>query len=96
MLQHRTRFFTLVFLLLIALPSYAQQHCTITGRVTDALTGKPLEGASVNFDFTKIKIATDAEGRFSYKVTCQEHDVKVNYVGYILSGKCVLYFGFGH
>ena len=50
--------------LLLSLPAAAQTR-TLTGTVTDASTGQPLEGARVSVRGTAFTTATGASGRFT-------------------------------
>jgi TonB-linked SusC/RagA family outer membrane protein len=54
----------------------------ITGRVTDAQTGEPLPGASIQVKGTNNGTSTDAEGRYSLTVTDENKVLIVSYIGY--------------
>ena len=54
----------LLLILLIALPTYAQQTGTITGKVVDAKTKQPLVGANVVIMDTDRGASTDLEGNY--------------------------------
>jgi TonB-dependent SusC/RagA subfamily outer membrane receptor len=73
--------FALVLLLLPGL-AWAQQG-TITGRVTEAETGDPLPGATVQVPDVETGTAADAEG--NYRITgvpVGEQTIEVSFVGY--------------
>jgi hypothetical protein len=64
----------------------ALPHFVITGTVTDATTGWPIEGASVSDDGYGPKpykgAITDANGRYSYHTWPEEHRIKAQAPGY--------------
>ena len=73
----------LLFLALYLCPTASlQAQCTFIGKVKDSETGKPLEGATISFDFKKTGVASDSNGVFTIYSTCEEHTVNVRYVGY--------------
>lgn len=51
-------------LALLAGPLSAQATGNVQGRVTDAATGRPLEGVQVFLEGRRVPVATDADGRF--------------------------------
>ena len=66
--RHPRGWSALAWLGLVALPSVAAaQTGTITGRVTDAAGGAPLEAARVVLTGTSRIETTDREGRFSFR-----------------------------
>lgn len=71
-------FIAVVLLITAALTVHAQN--TVTGRVTDAATGKPLSGASISLGKNKGIIA-DKDGQFT--IGCEKSArISVSYVGY--------------
>lgn len=54
----------------------------IEGTVTDAKTRKPLEGASLQVEKTKIKVLTDREGKYSIKNFPGTHIISIKKDGY--------------
>ncbi len=61
--------------------SYAQS--SLSGRVTDALTGEPLIGVNVIVVGTNAGAATDLEGRYRVpSIRPGEYSVKVSYIGF--------------
>ena len=76
-----------LLLLLLALCStfFVQaQERTVTGKVTDQQTGKPLEGVSVKIKNTTQGTVTNAEGQFSLKAPSTESVISISYVGYLV------------
>lgn len=76
-----TPLFVMVFLL-CAIQAFAQQN-TITGKITDAATGSPLEGVTVTVKATGAGTATAKDGSFSIKATPADK-LLVSYIGYNL------------
>src|SRR6266487_4974349 len=76
---------TVKLLLILALflcTHHAFSQTKITGRVTDAANGTPLEGVSVKIKSTKTGTLTNKDGAFSIQVSSS--DVLVfSYVGYL-------------
>src|SRR5690606_41350698 len=58
-------------------PNLLQQTGRIVGRVTDA-QGVPLAGASVRIAGEERSVATEDEGRFSFKATAGEQGVEAS------------------
>ena len=79
-----------ILLLMVGIITASAQIRTVTGSITDAADGEPLIGASVMVKETKAGVVTDAEGRFSTKVS-QGQTLVISYVGYIT--KSVKYTG---
>lgn len=63
----RSRFLVAAALMLFSLPAAAQTR-TVTGTVTDAQTGEPLEGARILVRGTALGTTTVAGGRFTLRV----------------------------
>ncbi|MFT3935613.1 MAG: TonB-dependent receptor [Chitinophagaceae bacterium] len=55
---------------------------TITGHITDAVSGKPLAGATVSVKGTKRTTSTNADGQFSISVIDGKSVLFISYVGY--------------
>jgi outer membrane cobalamin receptor len=70
----------LLFLFLF-LPGLSQAQL-ISGKVTDAQTGKPLKDASVVIVKDKLGTVTDEQGNYSLKTGPGKHMAEVRYVGY--------------
>lgn len=71
---------SIIIFLTIALLSEA---ATLTGRVSDAVGGEPLEFASVSIDNGAYFCQTSVDGRFALNITDGQHRLRVSYVGYI-------------
>lgn len=73
----------LALLALIAqLPVFAQNGSnTVTGKITDAVTGQPVSGATVRIKGNAKGVSTDAAGSFTIKVIAPATLV-ISYVGY--------------
>lgn len=71
---------SIIIFLTIALISEA---ATLTGRVSDAVGGEPLEFASVSIDNGAYFCQTGVDGRFALNIPDGQHRLRVSYVGYI-------------
>ncbi|HTN37352.1 MAG TPA: SusC/RagA family TonB-linked outer membrane protein, partial [Arachidicoccus sp.] len=77
------RLVLICLLLLITSVQYSYgQSKTINGTVLDAVTGKPLAGASVELAGTTTGTSTDSLGEFSLLVSSIPCTITVHYVGY--------------
>lgn len=65
-------------------PLWAMAQNTLTGRITDNVTGEPLVGASVIVRGAKSEgVVTDADGRFTYTTTKDAPlTLSIAYIGY--------------
>lgn len=68
-------------LLIIATALTAQSSGTITGRVVDSLTARPLAGVSIAFGNPAQETTTDGDGNFTLQVAPNEQ-LSFRYVGY--------------
>ncbi|MEO7713060.1 MAG: carboxypeptidase regulatory-like domain-containing protein, partial [Gemmatimonadaceae bacterium] len=86
-----SRALRLVSLLLLALPSVAlAQAGTVTGRITEDKSGRPIESAQVNVVGTTLGAITNTEGRYTLRgVRPGTNQVRVLRVGYAESKKQV-------
>jgi hypothetical protein len=50
--------------------------------VTDAQSGEPLYGASLKMDGRETSMSTDSLGRLKMPVTCAEHNIRLQMLGY--------------
>jgi TonB-linked SusC/RagA family outer membrane protein len=75
-------FATLLVFLLSGLQLLAQSGTFVTGKVTDAETGKPLVGASVAILDIRVGGVTDKEGTFKFRAPEGKYTIEVKYVGY--------------
>jgi len=69
-----------IMLFLCPLLSFAQKK-TITGKISDATTGSPLENVSIKIKSTKSGVVTDKKGLFTINVSVNDVLV-ISYVGY--------------
>ncbi len=60
----------------------AQTNFTISGKVTNEVTGTPMPAASVFAQNTTFGTATDAEGNFSLTLPLGGYDLAITYTGY--------------
>lgn len=56
---------------------------TVTGVVTDASSGAPLQGATVTVKNTTTATSSDADGKFSITVPSDDAVVDITFVGYV-------------
>lgn len=59
------------------------QRETITGQITDEVTGEPLFGVHVVVKGTTLGSSTDTEGRFTFSVNSLADTLMVSYIGYV-------------
>jgi len=75
--------FSVLLLSLMLLQNlYAQQDYLISGRVTDKTSGKPLIGANIFVEQTKLGTSTDIEGKFNFKLQPGSYIMSAGYIGY--------------
>ena len=55
---------------------------TISGKIIDTRTGKPLHNARVSIDKLNVSSSTDADGNYKFTVPVGEYDLRLNYVGF--------------
>ena len=72
----------LVVALLASSVSTLAQSAAVAGRVTDADTGEPLPGATVQLDGTFVGTVTNADGRFALDLGGRAGALVVRYIGY--------------
>lgn len=77
----RNRILSFVFLTLISIISFAQSK-TVTGKITDHVTGKPLADASVNIKGSTQSTVTNADGSFSITVPSPGSVLVVSHIGF--------------
>ena len=64
-------------------PSPSAVTISLTGKVTDAVTGETLTGAMVEVEGTQISVFTDLEGAFSIsQLKSGTYNLKVKYISY--------------
>ena len=70
-------------LLFLILPSLLFAQTNVSGRVTDAATNSPLQGATVTERGTTASTQTDADGKFSITVRNAQAKLEISFVGYL-------------
>src|SRR5688500_7667276 len=81
------RFLTILYLFFIAGSSYAQ---SVTGRVVDQQTNKPLEKVSVIINGSNKGTLTNANGLFTLdKLTPRSYQLSFSIIGYAVVKKTV-------
>ncbi len=74
-------YLTIIFILSASL-AFAQ-NATLKGKVIDAGTKAPLQGASVHFDDYKNGVLTDDKGEYTLSnITPGEYKLKIKFIGY--------------
>ncbi len=76
------RFFLLLCTCLFTAFLFAQESFVIKGKVLDAATRNPLNGASVFCQNTTFGVVTNADGEFSLTLPRGGYDLVVSYTGY--------------
>jgi outer membrane receptor protein involved in Fe transport len=74
------RTFLSFFAFLLLSTAVFAQNATLRGRVTDALNGEALTGATVRTGATGA--STDADGAFSLSIAAGSHEISISYIGY--------------
>ncbi|MBC5992850.1 SusC/RagA family TonB-linked outer membrane protein [Pontibacter cellulosilyticus] len=74
--------FSLFFVLVMALPAWAQQSRTVNGKVTDQATGQGLPGVAVLVKGTTVGTTTAADGAYSINVPADKNTLVFRYIGY--------------
>jgi Outer membrane receptor proteins, mostly Fe transport len=68
---------------------------TISGKVSDVYTGKPLKGAVVNIEELKISSVTDKDGNYKFTVPVGKYDLALNYAGFEEDNRKINVYGNG-
>ena len=71
-----------LFLNLISIAVFSQANYTISGKIIDAATKLPLQGASVFAENTTIGTATNTEGFFRLQLPNGGYSIVVTFTGY--------------
>lgn len=77
------RFIWLTCSMVIGLHLWAQVPVTVTGKVTDAVTGMPVTGTTVSVIGGTVSAVTNDEGRYSINVPSVEARLRFSHVGYL-------------
>ena len=73
---------SLLTIILLSANLIAQTYFKITGKVTDAATGSPMQAASVFAQNTTMGTATDAEGNFTLTLPTGGYDLIITFTGF--------------
>ncbi|MCC6283671.1 MAG: carboxypeptidase-like regulatory domain-containing protein, partial [Saprospiraceae bacterium] len=79
---HNSCFWLGLFIVLTPITITAQTPCYFIPRVTDSQSGEPLIGASLKMDGYESSMSTDSLGMLRMPVTCAEHSVRFQLLGY--------------
>ncbi|MBG0859436.1 MAG: carboxypeptidase-like regulatory domain-containing protein, partial [Bacteroidales bacterium] len=79
MLRH---FITLFFTVLVTLSSFSQQTYTVSGKITDAMTGEDLIGVSVLAVGLSKGASTNSYGFYSLSLPEGTYTLRCSYLGY--------------
>ena len=71
-----------LFFNLISIAVFSQANYTISGKIIDAATKLPLQGASVFAENTTIGTATNTEGFFRLQLPNGGYSIVVTFTGY--------------
>ena len=69
-------------LVLLTLGTQELKSQTLSGRVTDALTGQALSGANVTTEGSDLGAATDMNGYYRVDLSSGSYTVKASYIGF--------------
>lgn len=76
------KFFSFFFVLAVSLSGFSQSSYQVKGRVIDAVTKLPLQGASVFAENTTFGTATDTEGNFNLHLPNGGYNLVITFTGY--------------
>ena len=71
-----------LFLVFSCIQLFAQTK-TVTGKVTDAETGKPMQSVTVSIKGSTVSTTTDENGDYKIKVPASESVLKISSVGFV-------------
>ncbi len=72
----------LLSLIILLTFTFIAEAVTISGRIADAVSGEPLEFASVSIDGGAYFCQTGTDGRFALNIPDGRHSLRVSYIGY--------------
>ncbi len=55
---------------------------SFSGEIIDAVTGKPVGGASVSIDYQKVGVLSDSLGHFYFRLQQGDYKIKITHLGY--------------
>ncbi|MBQ4168765.1 MAG: carboxypeptidase-like regulatory domain-containing protein [Bacteroidales bacterium] len=79
--------FHILLFLIICLGAAAQEIVSVSGRVIDTDTSRPLASASINLDGTNISIITNRDGDFTLKMPANQAEggkIVISFLGYVI------------
>ncbi len=79
----RTAAALLLLLSSTSLPLLAQGTATVTGKVTEAGSGRPLQGASILLVGTQRGALSREDGTYRFTATAGSYELQVRYIGYV-------------
>ncbi len=72
----------LFYYVMLSSQAIAQTPCALLIKVTDAISGEPLNGVSFKLDGLGTGVTTDSSGRIRMPVSCDKHLLKFQELGY--------------
>ncbi len=80
----RTKYLYFILLFIVVPAAFSQQTATISGKITDRETSKPLSGANITILNTDFATNTDGNGEFTLmNIPWGNHEIRVSFVGYV-------------
>ncbi len=70
-------------------------RATLSGKILDARTGKPLRNAKISIDKLNVNTYTDKEGNYKLTIPVGEYDLRLNYAGFEEDNRFVKIYGNG-
>lgn len=70
-------------------------RATISGKILDARTGKPLRNARISIDALNVNTTTDKDGNYKLTMPVGEYDLRLNYAGFEEDNRFVKIYGNG-
>lgn len=58
------------------------KDATISGKIVDFRTGKPLHNARISIERINLNLSTDAEGNYKFTAPIGQYDLRLNYAGF--------------
>ncbi|TDG34846.1 TonB-dependent receptor [Pedobacter changchengzhani] len=85
------RYFSLIFILFIAFPAFAQNTFSLSGTIRDASTGETLIGATIKIiGPSSVGTQTNAYGYYALKQVAGNYVVSISYAGYVTVTKSII------
>ncbi len=77
-----TRIYAVLGLIALSFPNLIFSQTTLSGRVTDALSNRPLAGATIKVEGSAMGSTTDANGVYTLRLRDGTYTINLSYVGY--------------